>query len=194
MSSAVASQLIRYDLTWLIAVTFEQSCEEDAWRPCHLCVPARIHQRLRHPDRPRATDTAAYLGSSRTTRRGKTVRRSLGGRAVIVVHTWTKFIAPQLDRLTTDFNPPLCQQLFNITMAEIESEIEPHRVRDDIGRESMAFICRSASIHSHILAQRQLIWQYWPMASSSIPTIGNDLKSSCLTAIGSRNVGCELDS
>jgi hypothetical protein len=98
------------------------------------------------------------------------------------------------DRRTTDFNPPLCQQLFNITMAEIESEIEPHRVRDDIGRESMAFICRSASIHSHILAQRQLIWQYWPMASSSIPTIGNDLKSSCLTAIGSRNVGCELDS
>jgi hypothetical protein len=155
MSSAVASQLIRYDLTWLIAVTFEQSCEEDAWRPCHLCVPARIHQRLRHPDRPRATDTAAYLGSSRTPRRGKTVRRSLVGRAVLV-------IAPQPDRLTTDFNPPLCQQLFNITMAEIESEIEPHRVRDDIGRESMAFIYvgGGTSIYSRILAQRQLIWQY----------------------------------
>jgi hypothetical protein len=28
MSNAVASQLIRYGLTWLIPVTFEQSCEE----------------------------------------------------------------------------------------------------------------------------------------------------------------------
>jgi hypothetical protein len=55
---------------------------------------------------------------------------------------------------------PLCQQIFNITTAEIESEIEPHRVLDDIGRESMTLICEGASLHSRILAQRQLIWQH----------------------------------
>ena len=60
----------------------------------------------------------------------------------------------------TDVNPALCQQVFNIAVTKIESEIEPHRVLDDIGWESMAFICGGASIHSPILAQGQLTWQY----------------------------------
>ena len=86
-------------------------------------------------------------------------------------------MAPQPDRLTTDVNPALCQQLFNIAVTKIEAELEPHRVpddvhgrtkfagawmrrSDDIGWESMAFICGGASIHSRILAQGQLTWQY----------------------------------
>ena len=45
-------------------------------------------------------------------------------------------------------------------MTEIETELEPHSVLNDVGWESMAFIGVSASIHSDILAQRQLSCQY----------------------------------
>ena len=45
-------------------------------------------------------------------------------------------------------------------MTEIEPEVEPHRVLNDVGRESMAFMGVGASIHSRILAQRRFIWQY----------------------------------
>ena len=55
---------------------------------------------------------------------------------------------------------PLCQQIFNISVTEIEPEIEPHRILDDIGWKSMSFIGGGTNVHAGIVAQRQLIWQY----------------------------------
>jgi hypothetical protein len=88
---------------------------------------------------------------------------------------WAKFVAPQPVRFTTNFNPALCQQSFYISVTEIEPEVEPHRILDDVRREPMAFICVGASIHSRILTQRQLSWQYrcqYPFETSCVANVG----------------------
>ncbi|MFT5394340.1 MAG: hypothetical protein ACI8PT_004551 [Gammaproteobacteria bacterium] len=90
----------------------------------------------------------------------KTYRRSLDGRAVIVVHSGTKFITPQPGRLTTDVNSPLCRQIFNTAVTTIESERQPHPVLDDIGRKSVTFMRKGACVRLPIVAPRQLTWQY----------------------------------
>ena len=56
--------------------------------------------------------------------------------------------APEVDGFATDCDASLGKQILDIPMTEIESIIEPNGVRDNIGRESMAFI----SIHVPILA------------------------------------------
>ena len=43
-------------------------------------------------------------------------------------------------------------------MTEIEPEIEPHRILDDVGWKSMPFIGGSANVHVGMVAQPQLIW------------------------------------
>ena len=80
--------------------------------------------------------------------------------AVIVEHT----VGPNLlhhrriDSRLTD--SPLSQQIFNIAVTEIESEIQPHRVLNDLGRKSVAFVKAGLFIHPPIVAQTRLIWQY----------------------------------
>ena len=56
--------------------------------------------------------------------------------------------APQADRFSADSDSTLGQQIFNISVAEIESIVEPDGVGNDTGWESVAFV----SIHSPILA------------------------------------------
>jgi len=72
-------------------------------------------------------------------------------------HRWwgpfTPF-APAADRLITDDDTALEQQLFNITQAELEPEVPPYRVADDRRREPMAVIKRSCLLHRAILRDR----------------------------------------
>jgi|TARA_B110000977_G_scaffold175823_1_gene230910 hypothetical protein len=56
--------------------------------------------------------------------------------------------APESDGLVADRNTPLGQEIFNIPIAEIESEVEPDSIRNDIWRESLALI----RIHPTILS------------------------------------------
>ncbi len=63
------------------------------------------------------------------------------------VHS-AEFDAPKADCFATDGNTPLSQKIFNISMAEIESIVEPYSVADDIWRESVTFVC----IHPSILS------------------------------------------
>jgi hypothetical protein len=138
-------------------VTFEQSSEEAlAGFPISACLQGYINDYAILIDRAPQI-LLLTLGSSRRHRRGKTYRRSPGGRAAIVVHTWDQIYCTTTGATHDSHRPSLCQQIFNITMTEIESEIEPHRVLDDVGRKSMAFICWGAILHSHILAQQQSI-------------------------------------
>ena len=44
-----------------------------------------------------------------------------------------KLDTPQADRLTSDDNAAFSQEVFDITVAEIESVIEPNSERNDIG-------------------------------------------------------------
>ncbi len=51
-----------------------------------------------------------------------------------------KFLTPLADRLVGHDDPTSGHQLFNIAIAEREAVVEPDRVRDDLGRKSIAFI------------------------------------------------------
>ena len=51
-----------------------------------------------------------------------------------------EFAAPLPYRFVGHNHAPLGQQFFNITIAEVEAEVEPHRVGDDLLREAKAFV------------------------------------------------------
>jgi hypothetical protein len=53
----------------------------------------------------------------------------------------SEFDAPESDGLSADSDAPLSEQVLDIPMAEIKSIVEPDGVGDDIGRESVAFVC-----------------------------------------------------
>jgi hypothetical protein len=59
----------------------------------------------------------------------------------------SEFDAPKTYRFAADDDASLSQQIFNISMAEIEAVVQPDCVGNDIGRESVTLI----SIHTPIL-------------------------------------------
>ena len=59
-----------------------------------------------------------------------------------------KFDAPQPDRFPGDNDASLSEQIFNITVAQVETIVEPNCIGNDIGRESMALV----GIHGAIVA------------------------------------------
>ena len=60
----------------------------------------------------------------------------------------SEFYTPEADSFSTDDNATLGEQVFDISVAEIETVVEPDGIANDSWRESMTFI----SIHSPILA------------------------------------------
>jgi hypothetical protein len=76
----------------------------------------------------------------------------------------TEFDAPQTNGLIADGDAALRKQILYISITEIESEVKPHGVLNDLRRESMAFIQRCGSTHPAIVVQRFLTCQYPPAA------------------------------
>ncbi len=52
----------------------------------------------------------------------------------------TKLDAPQADRIPSDDDAALGQEIFDVSVAEIESIVEPDNVGDDVWREPMALM------------------------------------------------------
>tara|TARA_R110002072_G_scaffold123352_2_gene258608 strand:+ start:1681 stop:1971 length:291 start_codon:yes stop_codon:yes gene_type:complete len=71
--------------------------------------------------------------------------------SVFSLQSWgvngSEFDTPKTHRFAADSDTSLSQEIFDIAVAQIESIVEPDGVGNDIGRESVAFIC----IHSTIL-------------------------------------------
>ncbi len=57
--------------------------------------------------------------------------------------------APLAQRLIGDDHPALGEQLLDIPVAEREAEVQPDGVRDDLGREPMAFVAGCGSVFVH---------------------------------------------
>jgi hypothetical protein len=55
---------------------------------------------------------------------------------------------PQADCLSADSDAPFGQEIFDVSVAQVETIVKPDSVRNDIGWESVAFI----SIHPPILS------------------------------------------
>ena len=53
---------------------------------------------------------------------------------------WSELDAPEADRLEADRDTPFGQQVFNISVAHIESVIQPEGVADDAGWETVALV------------------------------------------------------
>lgn len=60
----------------------------------------------------------------------------------------TKLDAPEANCFSADSNASLRQEIFNISVAQVESEVKPDSIADDIRWESVTFV----SIHPPILA------------------------------------------
>jgi hypothetical protein len=60
----------------------------------------------------------------------------------------TEFDTPQANRFATDSDASLGEQIFDITMAEIEAAVQLDCIADDVRRESVTLI----SIYRRILA------------------------------------------
>jgi len=60
----------------------------------------------------------------------------------------SKFDTPETDRFATDGDTSLSEKIFDISMAQVETIVEPDRVADDIGWEPVALIGVHGSIVS----------------------------------------------
>jgi hypothetical protein len=54
--------------------------------------------------------------------------------------------APQADRFSGYSDTSLGKEIFNVTVAEVESVVKPDGVTDYVGREPVTFICIHPSI------------------------------------------------
>jgi hypothetical protein len=72
----------------------------------------------------------------------------------------TEFDLPQTNGLIADGYAALRKQILYISMTEIESEVNPNGVLDDLRRESMAFVQRGGSSHPAIVDRPPLTCQY----------------------------------
>ena len=63
---------------------------------------------------------------------------------------------PQPDRLITDRDALLCQQIFDVTKAQVESVVAPDCVADDAGMKAVSFV----GTHNQIISTRELTCQY----------------------------------
>jgi hypothetical protein len=83
------------------------------------------------------------------------IRHDLSGLAITTVLSLqsssvysSELDAPKTDRFAAHGDTPLSEKIFNISMAEVKTIVEPDRVGNDIGRKAVAFVC----VHLLILA------------------------------------------
>ena len=93
----------------------------------------------------------------------------------------TELDAPQTNGLIADGDAALGQQILYISMTEIESEVEPHGVLNDLRRESVTSVQRCESLHPAIVNQPPLTCQYLRDANTRHAT--RQMISSCTQPI-----------
>ncbi len=59
----------------------------------------------------------------------------------------TELQTPQSDGLVCDHDPPLCQEIFDISEAQTEAVVEPNGMADDLRRESVSAVAGCVVIH-----------------------------------------------
>jgi len=111
-------------------------------------VPGDIHQRPHHPGPLPATGilVAINLYEDFIDVEGVTVALMLSFQMAGIF--CAEFDASETDRFVRDGNASFSEQIFDISMTQIESVIDPYHVADDFGRESVSLV----SIYRPILA------------------------------------------
>ena len=72
----------------------------------------------------------------------------------------SKLDTPQPDRFAADRDFALDQEIFDVTIIQVEAMIESDCVLNDLGREAVTFVNRCELVHSTIVVQANLTCQY----------------------------------
>ena len=144
----IASQLVRHDLPRLTTMASKQSPEEPLRSsPIPLVLQVNIHHLAILVHGPPqimllAFDLYEYfVNIERIAVAAMPTLQSPGVKS-------TELDAPEPDGLVADGDAALREQIFNISVAQVKSVVQPDGIAYDIGRESVAFI----SAHPPILA------------------------------------------
>jgi hypothetical protein len=73
----------------------------------------------------------------------------------------TELPTPLTDGLLGDDDPALGEEIFNVSEAEAEAVVQPDRVADDLGWESVASVARHSGFHRLSLPGSASSCQYW---------------------------------
>lgn len=67
-----------------------------------------------------------------------------------------KLLSPFADRFVGDNDTAFEQHLLDMTKAERKSEIQPHRMGDDLRRETMVLVADGGRVHAGTLSAKAL--------------------------------------
>jgi hypothetical protein len=70
---------------------------------------------------------------------------------------WAKANASAPDRLIGNINSALCEQIFDIAIAQAESVVQPDSVADDVLGKTMAVIAWFPGFHPPSVANREVM-------------------------------------
>ncbi len=138
MCYSVASELVGHDFSWLPAS--KQSFEK---APRSSAVPFSLKKYINHfailvycsPEIALfSSDFHEYLVDKQ--RVAETSVTALKSSSIL----GTKLDAPEADRFATNTNSPFGQEVFDVSMTEIEPVVEPDRVNDDLRRKPVSFV------------------------------------------------------
>ena len=154
MSHTVASQLLCHDLARLIVMAFQQAFEKTL---CSLAVSTPLHKHINDfailiHSTPQILLLASDLYENFVDEDSIAVASMRSPQSACV--PGIKLTAPQSDRFTAGLDPPVSQQVFDISVTDIEAVIQPYRVLDDIRWKSVTLIAAGESVHLPIVAQR----------------------------------------
>jgi hypothetical protein len=156
LSDAIAPQLVRHDHPRHILQTLQQSSEQAL---CGVGIAPCLHPDVEHnailiDGAPEIVLHA--LDPDEDFVHVPLVAWSRPPASQAISETRGKFLTPASHRLVGDDDATLSQEQFNISQAEADHVVQPHRVADDLGGEPMAIVGVGWRLHAASLAHLQV--------------------------------------
>jgi hypothetical protein len=153
LRNSITLQLVRDDDARRIVQTFQQPLEE-ALRSGG--ISAALHEDIEHDpvlvDSPPEI-TLLAVDPDENLIHVPLVPRPRPAAAQIVREARAEFETPPPNALVGDNHAPLRQDQLNVTKAQAEHVIEPHRVADELSRETVAVVRTGRLLHPVIFAE-----------------------------------------
>jgi hypothetical protein len=145
--SLVAPEPVSNDPKWLLPLSMQQPAEEFLGRPL---ITMRLNQDVDHiavlvdgPPQIRLLAVDSDKDFVQMPSVSQPVLKPLQFPNII----GTEFLTPQPNRLIRDDDSPLGKKILHISEAQAEAMVNPDRVTDDFGRETIARVPRVVALH-----------------------------------------------
>ena len=146
--SGVASQFVGNDLQWFGTLATQESAKESL---CRTLITMRLDQNVDHVavlihGTPEilllAVDSHEHLVQVPVVAQPSLA--SLQFPSIVR----TEFLTPLSNRLIRDNDSALGEKIFDISKAQAEAMVNPDRITDDLGRETIAGVTRRMAFHT----------------------------------------------